>query len=92
MPRMASFLKVTKMALDSSGRINRHVKSAPLPNEKARVQKTSTEVKEAKPGKITMVDLLKAQRKIDENSKKAGIEKPPLSRPRSKQTLPIANK
>ena len=41
---------------------------------------------------IPMHELLKAQKQIDENNLKAGIKKEPISRPRSKQNLPIANK
>lgn len=50
---------------------------------------------EAKGGvgkQIPMHELLKAQRQIDQNNAKAGIVKEPISRPRSKQTLPLANK
>ena len=41
---------------------------------------------------IPMHELLKAQKQIDENNRKLGIEKKPLSRPRSKDKLPLANK
>lgn len=41
---------------------------------------------------ISMADLLKAQKQIDANNLKAGIIKEPLTRPRSKQKLPLANK
>ena len=60
-----------------------------------RVLKKPSEVvnKEAeKPKEISMVELMKAQRKIDENNLEKGIKKQLLSRPRSKDKLPIANK
>ena len=84
------------MALDTQTRSAKS--SAAYPNEKRPVQEKKQPVtlkpKDVKltTGEIPMHELLKAQKKIEENNKKAGISKEPLSRPRSKQTLPIANK
>ena len=87
------------MALDSTGKPNPYVKAAPkvspaIPNEKEKAvslkPKDAVSVSGDKP--IPMSELLKAQEQIDANNKKAGIAKEPLSRPRSKQTLPLANK
>ncbi len=83
------------MSLDSTGKPNPYVKAAPkkLPsNEKEKAVSLKPKDAVSVSGEIPMHELMNAQKKIDQNNAKAGIAKDPLTRPRSKQQLPIANK